>query len=80
MTEGDLDVVARAWRAFSDGDLETIEALLDPAVSWRGAPGDDEAEADDPEAGRACHSRDQALAFIRRAATEGMSAEALEVR
>lgn len=80
MTEGDLDVVARAWRAFSDGDLETIGALLDPAVSWRGAPGDDEADHDDRGEDGACHSREEALDFIRRAAADGVSAEALELR
>lgn len=80
MTEGDLDVVARAWRAFSDGDLETIEALLDPAVSWHGASGDDEAEDDDGGEDGACHSREEALAFIRRSVAEGVSARALELR
>ena len=72
MATSDLELVHRAWAAFARGDVEAVGEVLDPHVSWHGADGAD------PEGG--CHDRDEALAFIRQALTDGVSAEALEFR
>ncbi len=67
---GDIELVRGAWAAFARGDLEAATAVLDPEVCWHGA------DAADSEG--SCHNRDDALAFIRRAMADGMSAEPIE--
>lgn len=59
MAAGDVDVVRRRWEAFARGDVEAATELLDAEVRWYGAG------AEAPEDG--CHSRDEAIAFIRQA-------------
>ena len=34
MTQESAELLLRGYRAFVDGDLETIEAMLDPDVEW----------------------------------------------
>ena len=54
------------------GDVEAATDVLDPQVRWYGS------DAEAPDDG--CHNRDDALAFIRRALDDGVTAEALEFR
>ena len=37
MTTSDIDLVHRAWDAFSRGDVAAAAAVLDPDVHWYGA-------------------------------------------
>jgi hypothetical protein len=67
MGNQDLELLRGAWEAFAAGDLEAATAALDPQVRWYAA--------DEPDADGTCHNRGQALAFIRRARDEGVSAE-----
>ena len=69
---GDVELVRGAWEAFSRGDLEAATAVLHPQVRWHGA-GEGEQEG-------GCHTREEALAFIRRALADGVTAELLDVR
>jgi ketosteroid isomerase-like protein len=62
----------KAWDAFSGGDVAAVAGVLDPGVRWYGAG--------DPDADGACHNRDEAMAFIRRAAGDGVSGELLDLR
>jgi ketosteroid isomerase-like protein len=68
----DLELVRGAWAAFAGGDLEATTAALDPKVRWYAA--------DEPDADGTCHTRGDAIAFIRRARADGVSAELLELR
>lgn len=72
MSARDVELVRRAWGAFSGGDVDAAAAVLDPQVRWYGA--------EDPEAEGGCANRDEALAFIRRALADGVTAEALDFR
>lgn len=72
MAATDVALLRRAWEAFALGDVETATEVLDPHVQWYGA-GDDEHHG-------GCHSRDEALAFIRRALADGVTAEAFDFR
>lgn len=71
MAESDVEVVRRAWEAFSRGDVDAASEAFDPEVRWHGA--------DDDELDAGCHSRGQALAFIRQALADGVTAEALAI-
>jgi ketosteroid isomerase-like protein len=68
----DLELLCGAWEAFAAGDLEAATAALDPQVRWFAA--------DEPDADGTCHNRAEALAFIRRARSDGVSAELLGLR
>ena len=72
MAAADVELLRRAWAAFARGDVKTATEALDPQVRWYGS------DAEPPDDG--CHNRDDALAFIRRARDDGVSAEALEFR
>jgi ketosteroid isomerase-like protein len=39
VSQAAVDLLLRGYRAFVAGDLETIEALLDPEVEWLGVGG-----------------------------------------
>ena len=67
----DVELVRRAWEAFSRGDLAAVEAFLAPGVRWYGA--------DDPDFEGACRSRSDAAAFIKQSLADGVSAELLVV-
>ena len=72
MTPSDVELVRKAWDAFARGDVAAATAMLDPDVRWYGAG--------DPDAEGACHSREDAAAFIRRALANGLTAELVDVR
>lgn len=72
MAAGDLELLRRGWDAVARGDLEAVAEILHPDVRWYGA-----GERDEPGG---CHSRGEALAFIRRALDEGVTSELLDVR
>jgi hypothetical protein len=72
MAAGDVELLRRAWEAFSRGDLDAATEVMDPQVRWHGAG--------EPDAEGACHNREEALAFIRRALDDGVTAEALDFR
>jgi ketosteroid isomerase-like protein len=72
MAAGDIELLRRAWAAFARGDLDAATDFLDPQVRWYGAG--------EPDAEGSCHNRDDALAFIRRALAQGMTAEPLDFR
>ena len=72
MTLTDVDVVRSAWDAYSRGDVTAAAAVLNPDVRWYGA--------DEPDGDGACHNRDEATAFLRRALAEGLTAELLDLR
>lgn len=65
-------LVRRGWAAFARGDLDAVTEILDPQVQWY--------PAEEPDAEGACHSRDEALAFIRRAIADGVGADLVDVR
>jgi ketosteroid isomerase-like protein len=72
MAAADVELLRRAWAAFARGDVEAATDVLDPQVRWYGS------DAEPPDDG--CHNRDEALAFVRRALDDGVTAEALEFR
>ena len=72
MTASDVELVRSAWDAFSRGDITVATTMLDTDVRWYGAG--------DPDGEGACHNRDEAAAFIRRALADGLTAELLDVR
>ena len=72
MAAADVELLRRAWAAFARGDVKTAAEALDPQVRWYGS------DAEAPDDG--CHNRDEALAFIRRALDDGVTAEAIDFR
>jgi len=71
MSADDVELLRRAWQAFSRGDLDAVTAVLDPGVRWYGAGDGEETEG--------CQNRDEALAFIRQAVADGLTAELLDI-
>lgn len=68
MAAGDLELLRRGWDAVARGDLEAVAE----EVRWYGAGGREEPGG--------CHSRGEALAFIRRALADGVTSELVDVR
>jgi ketosteroid isomerase-like protein len=68
----DVQLVRGAWDAFARGDVAAATAVLDPEVRWYAAG--------EPDRHGACHNRQQAVAFMRRALADGLTAELLDVR
>jgi ketosteroid isomerase-like protein len=58
MAETNVEVAQRGFEAVLRGDFDLVSGLLDRDVKWHGG---------DPGAPGACHGREQALAFMRRA-------------
>ncbi len=58
MTQSNVELARRGYEAALRGDLDAIRAFLHPDVQWHGG---------DPSAAGACHNREQALEFMRRA-------------
>jgi len=56
VTETNVEIARRGYEAVIRGDLEAIQAILDPDVRWH---------AGDPDAEYACHNRAEAIAFMR---------------
>ena len=71
MSEADVRLLRRAWNAFEHGDLDTVADVLDPRVQWypAGVPDDEEA----------CHTREEAMAFIRSAVEQGLTSQLLDI-
>ncbi|MGB9184475.1 MAG: nuclear transport factor 2 family protein [Solirubrobacteraceae bacterium] len=70
MCEGNADLARRGYEAALAGDLDVIAGLLDPDVTWNGG---------DPTAPGACHNRQEALEFMRRARARGGVGELVDV-
>ena len=70
MAAADVEVVRRLWAAALRSDVAELTALLAADVRWYGVGEED----------GGCHGRDEALAFTRRALSNGVTAEAIEVR
>ena len=70
MSATDVEIARSGFAAFANGDLEAIRDLLDPDVKWHGG---------DPSAPGACQSRDEAVAFMRRARRDGGVGELVDV-
>jgi ketosteroid isomerase-like protein len=70
VTECNVDLARRGYKAALEGDYETIHELLDPAVRWH---------AGDPRAPGACRSREQALQFMREARTRRGPGELIDL-
>lgn len=65
-------LLRKAWQAFARRDVEAATEVLDPKVQWYGAGGDEHQGG--------CHNRDEALAFVRQALEDGVTAEAFDFR
>ena len=72
MSVGEVELLRSAWAAFDRGEIDEATEVLDPEVRWYGAG--------EPDAEGACHSREQARTFIRRALEDGVSTELLDIR
>jgi ketosteroid isomerase-like protein len=70
MSESNVDLARRGFEAALRGELEVISGMLDPDVKWHGG---------DPDAPGACHNRDQALEFMRRARGRGGVGELVDM-
>jgi ketosteroid isomerase-like protein len=62
MADSNVELARRGYEAALRGDFEVIADLLDPDVKWH---------AGDPDAEYACHNREEALQFMRRAERRG---------
>jgi uncharacterized protein len=72
VSQADARLVRDAWEAFARGDVDAAVAAFEPQVRWYAAG--------DPDGDGACHCRDDATAFIRRALADGLTAELLDIR
>ncbi len=72
MASRDVELLRRAWDAFARADVEAAVQAFDPEVRWYGAG--------DPDGEGACHDREEAEAFIRRALADGLTADLLDIR
>lgn len=66
-----VETIKQAYAAVLDGDVAAVSSLLAEDVRWYGAGGD-------PSGG--CSSRRQALAWMAKAISRGVTAELLDVR
>ena len=68
MSSDTLELARRGFGAWQQGDFETIQAMLDPAVQWRWfEPGDWD-----------CHSRDDVMRTLRERHAQGFGRSELE--
>lgn len=70
MTETNGELARRGYEAALRGDLDAIRELLDTDVKWHGG---------DPSAPGACHNREQALGFMRKARSRRGVGELIDV-
>lgn len=70
MTASNVELARRGFEAFLNGDLDAVRDFLDPDVRWHGG---------DPSADGACHGREQALEFMRRARSRRRIGELIDV-
>lgn len=70
MSESNVELARRGFEAVARGDFDALHDVLDPEVKWHGAdgPGD-----------QSCHDREEAMHFIREAATHGIVGELVDV-
>jgi ketosteroid isomerase-like protein len=68
--ETNLELARRGYEAALRGDVDALRDLLDPEVKWH---------AGDVAASTACHNRDEALAFMRKARRRRPLAELVEL-
>lgn len=60
--ETNSEIARRGYEAVVRGDLDAVREFLDPEVRWHGG---------DPNTLQACHNRQEALAYMRRARERG---------
>lgn len=70
MAASDVELVREAWAAVGRGDLKSLGSVFSADVRWHGR--------NDPQSG--CHSREQAIDYVKRALANGVTAEAIDVR
>jgi ketosteroid isomerase-like protein len=70
MSEGNVELARRGYEAMLAGDLDVIEELLAPGVVWHGGG---------PTGPAACHNRQEAMGFIRRARANRRMGELVDV-
>jgi ketosteroid isomerase-like protein len=70
MTASNVELARRGFAAALNGDLDAVRDFLDPDVSWHGG---------DPSADGACHGREEALEFMRRARSRQRIGELIDV-
>jgi len=70
VAENNVDIARRGYQAALRGDLNAVREFLDPEVKWHGG------DATDPAA---CHNREQALEFMRRARARRRIGELVDV-
>src|SRR5437870_13847884 len=70
MSEINVERVRRGFEAALRGDVDAIGEFLDADVKWHGG---------DPSAPGACHNREQALEFMRRARSRRPVGELIDV-
>jgi ketosteroid isomerase-like protein len=70
MTETNVEPARRGFEAALSGDFDAVRDFPDPNVKWHGG---------DPSAAGACHNREQALEFMRRARSRRRVGELIEV-
>jgi ketosteroid isomerase-like protein len=68
--ETNAELARRGYAAVARGDLDAVREFLDPEVKWHGG---------DPNTPQACHNRQEALAYMRRARERGRVGELVEV-
>jgi ketosteroid isomerase-like protein len=70
MTESNAELARRGYEAALRGDLDAIREFLDPDVKWHGG---------DSSAPGACHNREQALDYMRKARSRRGVGELVDV-
>jgi ketosteroid isomerase-like protein len=70
MSETNRELARRGYEAALHGDLDAIREFLDSDVKWHGG---------DPSAPGACHNREQALEFMRKARSRRGVGELVDV-
>ena len=55
MATSDVELMLRAWEAFSRGEIDAATEVLGPHLRWY--------ETGDPDAEGSCHNREEALAL-----------------
>ncbi|MGH2874639.1 MAG: nuclear transport factor 2 family protein, partial [Solirubrobacteraceae bacterium] len=68
MESANVQLVRRGFEAVLAGDLAAVAELLDPEIKWHGG---------DPSSG--CQNREQALGFMRQAASRPGTSRLVEV-
>ncbi|MGI8427899.1 MAG: nuclear transport factor 2 family protein [Solirubrobacteraceae bacterium] len=70
MSAANVQLARRGFEAVARGDFDALRELLDPDIQWHGSDGPGE---------QSCHSRDEALHFIRAAVERGALGQLADV-